>query len=196
MVNLFSTHFDCGHTGRQKELDYCLKVNQKNPLIDRVYKFANRPTFHQFFEQTRKLPVEDINILANADIYFDDSLRYVVNIGPRDCYALTRWEIDEEYNVVSFKDMHAYNKEAKPQHSQDVWIFRGPVMKNVMGHFHIGQPGCDNRIAYEIFRGGYRITNPSLTIKAIHKHKEKERNYTIPNRVSGPYKWVHQTTIL
>ena len=192
MINLFVSHYQCGNRQRQRELNFCLKENEKNPIIDHIYTFSERPTYTNFFEQTEKFP-DDINILANADIYFNETLEHIKGIGQRDCYALTRWELDGN-TPVPFEEKHVYNKHAKAKHSQDVWIFKGAVT-TVYGSFFIGQPGCDNRIAYEILRGRYKLMNPSLTIQAIHKHKIEAREYTMNTQVQKPWKWVEQTAL-
>lgn len=189
MINLFTGYFKTTNKDRQKELDYCLSLNQYNPLIDNIFTFKDRFTYQDFFLNTLDYP-DDINILANGDIYFEN-LELALNIDYRECYALTRWEISNG-QIVPFEVCHQYNREAKAKHSQDVWIFKGSV-KDVRGDFYLGQPGCDNKIAYELLKVGYRVTNPSLDIKCIHVHKETSRNYTLPDRVPPPYKWIEQT---
>jgi len=196
MINLFVSHYQCGNRQRQRELNFCLRENEKNPIIDAIKLFAERPTYTNFFEQTELFP-NDINILANADIYFNETLEHIKEIGIRDCYALTRWELDGKTPVL-FEEKHVRNKQAKAKHSQDVWIFKGAIT-SIYGRFPLGIPGCDNRIAYEIIRRGYRLTNPSLTVQAIHLHKIETREYNIPEgwpkQVQTPWKWVEQTVL-
>lgn len=189
-INLFINHFQCGDLERQKELDYCLNYNRDSGFFASIINFSERPMYSDFFNKTSEYP-NDINVFANSDIYFNDTIKNVQGISQNECYALTRWELDGE-EVVKFEEKHVYNKEAKARHSQDVWIFNGAV-SGVYGDFHIGIAGCDNRIAHEISRR-YQISNPSNSIQCIHKHKEESRNYNIPQgyngRVSPPYKWV------
>ena len=189
-INLFVNRYQCGNKERQKELDFCFNTNIKSGLFSNIIPFSGRPTYNDFFEKTKEYP-NDINVIANSDIYFNETLNLVQGMQTNESYALTRWEI-EEGEIVSFSDKHFYNKEAKPKHSQDVWVFNGAV-ENVQGPFNLGIPGCDNRIAYEISLR-YKLTNPSNRIQCIHNHKESERNYNIPEgykqRVSPPYKWV------
>ena len=195
-INLFTSYFQCGNQQRQRELDFCLEKNKANHLIHKIYLFSERPTYKIFFEQTRKYP-DYINILTNADIYFNETLDYVRFIKPNQCFALTRWE-DYEKKIVSFETRHIENKEAKAKHSQDVWIFRGAVKAEVYGNFYLGIPGCDNRIAFEIGRM-YSVINPSKTIQSIHKHRNPVRKYNIPegspDRIMGRYKWVDPCAI-
>ena len=185
-VNLFTNYYQCGDKNRQKELDFCRDKN-KEGLFDRVINFENRPTYHHFFEATQQYP-DDINIFSNSDIYFNETIKLVHEIQPRQAYALTRWELEGD-EIVKFEEKHQYNAEAKSKHSQDVWVFSGAV-SGIYGNFHIGTPGCDNRIAYEISRK-YSLLNPSNKIQCIHKHKEQARNYTISKAVPPPYMWVN-----
>ena len=131
---------------------------KKSLLFSVIRNFDNRPTYDRFFEVTKEYP-NDINILANADIYFNDTIKLIQGIGKKECYALTRWE-EEGEKIVPFETKHSYNKQAHAKHSQDVWVFNGSV--NIKGgNFHLGRPGCDNRIACIIHENGYSVTNPS-----------------------------------
>jgi len=136
-INLFISHYECGDEERQKELDFCLDHNKKSLLFSIIRNFDNRPTYDKFFELTKEYP-NDINILANADIYFNDTINLTQGIGKKECYALTRWE-EEGDQIVPFETKHSYNKQAHAKHSQDVWVFNGYV--NIKGgNFHLGRP--------------------------------------------------------
>ena len=187
-INLFISYYQCGDPERQEELDFCYNTNKMSGLFNEIINFTDRPKYNDFFEATKSYP-NDINILANADIYFNESIERVKTMLSMEAFALTRWEINEDGNIVSFDDMHQYNRGAQARHSQDVWVFNG-VVNGIYGDFHIGRPGCDNRIAFEIMRAGYILSNPSHDIKCIHKHKNTERNYTMGELVPKPYKWV------
>ena len=193
-INLFISYFQCGDDDRQKELDFCLEHNKKSGLFHSIINFDKRPMYSDFFQRTKEHN-ECINVFANADIYFNDTINLVRLMSKNEAYALTRWEESDD-GIISFEEKHTYNKEAKARHSQDVWVFNGSVDKYIYGDFHIGVAGCDNRIAYEIERAGYKLSNPSDVIQCIHKHKEESRNYNVPagyknGKVSPPYKWVN-----
>ena len=185
-INLFVNHYQCGDIERQKELDYCFNINKESGLFSEIINFSDRPKYSDFFKATESYP-DDINIFANSDIYFNETIKMVQSMDKNQAFALTRWELDGD-KIVPFEEKHSYNKEAKSKHSQDVWVFNGAV-KNVLGHFYIGQRGCDNRIAYEISRR-YKLSNPSDKIQCIHKHAEEKRNYSMPHAVPPPYLWV------
>ena len=186
-MNLFINYFQCGDKERQKELDFCFNTNIESGLFKKIINFDDRPTYNDFFNATKVYP-NDINIFANSDIYFNETINLVRDMGVKDAYALTRWEIDNG-EIVPFEEKHHYNAEAKAKHSQDVWVFNG-VAKNIRGNFQIGVPGCDNRIAWEINNAGYRLSNPSDKIQCIHKHAEQARNYNIKKPIPPPYLWV------
>lgn len=189
-INLFSSYYTVENKKRQAEIDFCYQHNLRNPIIDGCYYFdKGRPTYQDFFQWMAEFP-NDINILANSDIYFDETLALVAKIDSRACYALTRWE-ERFGTIVEFDNKHI--GKAKAMHSQDVWVFKGvPRIKNA--DFSLGQPGCDNRIAHIISRQGYKVLNPSLSIHAIHRHRNELREYNLP-KVPGPYQWVPKTTI-
>ena len=186
-LNLFTNHFQCGNAARQKELDQCLKINTESGLFSEIINFDGRITYDDFFGQTAFYP-DDINILANADIYFNETIKLALRMKDNECYCITRWEEDGK-KIVRFRDKHDYNKEAKEDWSQDVWIIRGQARK-MYGEFELGRRGCDNRIAHEFMMANYVVTNPCAEIQCIHKHKDHTRNYTITKPVPKPYKFI------
>lgn len=181
-LNLFINYFKCNKPERQKEYNFCLKHNKNSGYFNEIITFDGRMTYSDFFEHTAKYP-DDINVLSNLDIYFNETILLVKEIGADDAYALTRWEI-EGRSIVPFEMKHSG---VKAMHSQDVWIIKGKA-RPVNGNFHLGQRGCDNRIAYELSRH-YKVYNYSNKIQCIHKHKNEERNYTIKEPVPPPYYW-------
>jgi hypothetical protein len=183
-VNLFVNYFEHPDPERQQEIDYCLQQNKANEYIDTVTLLDGRPSFNDFFDCMEE---NAINIIANSDIYFDETIKLVENIRKDQAYCLTRWELVEG-KLKSFKTR---NRGMKPMHSQDVWIFRGKP-KKIPENIHLGIPGCDNKIAWHLQRQ-YRLKNPSSQIRAIHVHAERRRNYNPHNgveRYHPPYKFV------
>ena len=125
-INLFVNYYNCGDKERQKELDFCKKNHKECGFFNEIINFSERPTYNDFFNATKEYP-NDINILTNSDIYFNETILEVRKIKQNECYALTRWEIDTDEEgkekIVSFESKHSYNKEAKARHSQDVWDY-------------------------------------------------------------------------
>lgn len=167
---------------RQAELFHALYMNLLSPHIEKIItlgqlpiehkkilsKESDRPTFEHLFAEGR----EGINIIANSDIIFDDSILHAETLKSDECYALSRYEEDGTLN-----DFNGY--------SQDAWIFNGQP-KGIEANFTTAIKGCDNRLAYEIQKAGYKITNPCKTIKIHHCHESGVRNYG-KEKIPRPY---------
>lgn len=210
MFELITTYYKASEPEREAENMQCLVNNLNHPLIDRVHLFlqsstqphipksdklkfvqhGKRPTFSELFSYGNTLRFNINKIVANSDIYFDDSLKLANKALQKfDVLALTRWDLKEN-GVLDF-----YNNFK----SQDVWIFKSIIEENI-GNYHIGRHGCDNRLVYEFKKNKYKIANPSFDIRAIHVHESDLRsyfkdpnyefvlppyNYLLPSSVSG-----------
>lgn len=223
MTCLFISYYKATTPERQAEIDHCLKANCENPLIDRVYvihdnslsvsnsltdlhhtkiyhlPFHGKPTYEDFISFCNENPPKlndrpnDINIISNADIIFDESLSHLNKLGANDCWALSRWEMKADYTKHP-QQIQVYGD------SQDVWIFRGKIKKLDKADFPLGMMGCDNRIAYEIHKAGYNITNPSRSVFTWHLHNSGVRGYNPSVRnehtvVSQPYHYIKPTSL-
>ena len=199
-VNLLTSWYK---SYRDEENEACLMANIENPMITNItllcekgkkhpvhgipeyekikcIKIDHRPTYHDFFLAANS-GTHKINIIANADIYFDSSLGCLKYLKENECYALTRWD-------DTLKGCFFYNR----WDSQDVWIFKG-MINGIKGDFEVGRLGCDNRIAYELKQSGYDVKNPSLTIKAHHLHLEERienGNHDKKKTIPPPYEYV------
>lgn len=212
MIRLFTSYFDEEDKQRRYEFDLCLQRNIENPLIDFIHLFCEtdqlpdfadvdkiiiheaqkRPTYGDFFEVMREY-IGQITILANSDIYFDETIDKVNDMRLSQCYAITRRELGNNEQILPFSGSHV-------EWSQDAWIFRKApenvgrkyfevLAENVAGTrelipFNLGVAGCDNHIAY-LLKHAYDIVNPYHDIRAIHVHKEEKRNYKIKHRITG-----------
>jgi SAM-dependent methyltransferase len=184
-IRLFYNYYVDENPQRRKEIDFCLKQNINNPLIDIIVLESEiNPTFDFFIEKINLLSGEnDINIICNSDIFLDNTIQLVKNINKKEFYALSRY--DWNNNSSSFFDM---------ANSQDTWIFRGKV-DNVNANFQLGKLGCDNRIAHEFKMAGYTVTNPSKSIKTYHVHNSNIRRYTENERINGTYLFIKPTSL-
>jgi hypothetical protein len=181
MIRLFQNFYFDSNQERQKEIEQCFIRNTNLTEINSFLPIHSswRLTFQDFFERINLISSEeDINVIANSDIYFDSSIQLAEKIKSNECYALSRWNVQEDGTSQHFVRSD----------SQDVWIFRGPI-KNISANFFLGYRGCDNRLAFEIVKAGYSILNPSLSIKTHHLHLTGIRNYDMTNNflVPGPY---------
>lgn len=189
---------------REHELLFALKQNINNPLIEKIkiigeeepsLKSAKieiagdfRPTFADCFAEVKE---GQINIIANSDIFFNNTIAHAGKLAYNQCYAITRHEYNEG-NMRLF--------DANPAWSQDVWIVRRKpknlaiyedvIAENLTTHnrevikFYMGVPGCDNHLAY-LLSSDYHVINPYYDIQAIHVHKETQRNYKLKYRITG-----------
>lgn len=209
MINLFINYFDHSNSARKKEIEFCLEKNQENEYLHKIIivNRNERATYGDFFRAMKAYP-KDINIIANADIYFDKTIQKADNIKQFQCYALTRWE-DVNGTIMDFNQRHG--RPSPPQWSQDTWIFRGSTTPEFYDNvkairskkhremipFSLGIPGCDNKIAALLKEKGFIVTNPSLSIKAIHKHLNPSRDYPDYQILEGikPAGMVNQTAL-
>lgn len=180
-IRLFVSWYKDNNEVRNTDFLTCLYKNLENPLIDFVHlvidspnvkvpsshpklimeSCKNRPQYDDFF-LLMKPYLEGVKIIANSDIYFDDSLSYLKYLKKDVCYILTRWDVRNEKPVFLNRSW-----------SQDAWIFRSHL-KKILGNFELGRLGCDGRIAYELTQAGYKVLNPSKTIKAFHLHSDRK----------------------
>lgn len=193
MTTLYTSYYKDKSAVRQAEIEHCLEMNLNNPSIDKIVLICEdeprnhpkihplfegaRPTYKRFFDLIRVYasPV-DISIVANSDIYFDESLRDI-RINGKTCIALSR------YDMPSGK-LHNCSG------SQDTWIFQGKVMPIKYSDFHLGIPGCDNRIAWELHRAGYKLINPASWLKSYHYHPSDLHNYHDDLGVNKPHLYI------
>ena len=201
MINLFINYFEHPDRARKQEIDFCLKANINNKHISNIIVLnegtlpynhkkitelpvKSRPTFQHFFDLTHDYSENDFNIIANSDIFFDDTVVGVKNLNDSKAYAITRCE----YNGGDLNEFTAHNR-CPPHYSQDVWAFKGHVkinncrevmaqnlLNNQYNHipFTMGVPGCDNVIAYYISMK-YVVKNPHNIINCIHVHTNRSR---------------------
>ncbi len=208
ILYLLTPHYTSTEPARNREIGFCLEKNILNPYIQRVYLFleqdegpdltnfpaalrekvipvplGRRPFFSDFFGFANTLDGAALKIVANSDVYFDDTLELAEGcLSKYDVLALTRWDLKGEGSLTFY---NSYK-------SQDCWIFRKQIPP-VTGQFYIGYPGCDNRLLYEFRQQGLTYYNPSFSIKAIHVHESQFRGYqkrTGDKRVPPPYAYA------
>jgi hypothetical protein len=200
-VILLTSYYQDGNIRRQTEIDACLRRNLENTYFHKIVvvvegKFPDetllinakvplefiqvegRLTYQDFFTIAASFPSPSSVILANSDIFFDESLALLAHYPLEGRFlALSRWDVHENQKSSSCF--------LRPD-SQDAWIFQSPLPP-MAADFMLGQAGCDNRIAWEAGKAGLEVLNPSLSIRAHHLHTSGVRNYDSNRKVSGPY---------
>jgi glycosyltransferase involved in cell wall biosynthesis len=205
---LYTPYYRAASERRQAELDRCLRENVACREIDRIVlliddgstppvddpkielvSIRRRPSYGDWLELAARRP-EHYAILANTDIYFDETLAGIGAIldRPNAFIALSRWE-EVAGQLIPHRN---------PHWSQDVWAIRstGLVHRGLLqkaGMIRMGIPRCDNKIAYLFAIHGYEIHNPMNALRSVHVHESEERGYDKKRDVGilGGVAYVH-----
>lgn len=197
---------------RASEIKECLRRNCACPHIDKIVLLnerdysgvwmngsvkgsekikqvviGDRLMYADFLRYVNKHVPEGVYaILANADIYFGDSLLELWKINMADkMFALLRWDqgTDEEpENAIIF---------GPRADSQDAWIVLSDSVKERKWdykpfQFQLGQAGCDNAFAGHMLQQRFCLSNPALTFKTFHLHNSNIRTYDKKDYIRAP----------
>ena len=131
---LYTTYYKEDNNYRKNEFLTCLKINISNTAISKIIVFNEgesiaylgpyrieeifidkRPTYQDFINYINaNSNQEDVQIIANTDIYFDKNIEVLKHINLKDtCLALSRWDTTDTIRPK------LYNR----NDSQDVWVF-------------------------------------------------------------------------
>jgi hypothetical protein len=194
MYRLVTTYYRDRNPRRRDELDMCLSINcstfdsvsviaeevldAPTPRIRYWQSISWRPLYRDAIALAGRAEREEVVVIANCDIILPrESLELIDGaVASGEAYCLTRWE--PGYGLWNV------------DYSQDVWAFRGPPrLPATAGDFRFGVPGCDNRFAAELELAGFRVRNPSQSIRSYHCHATGRRTPTnaAEHRVGLPY---------
>ena len=185
MIRLFTTWYQSSHSARQAELDECLQHNLANPHLGQIclWQDSGAPLtphpkilvrreplpadFDDYFAWANAIsPPGDIAIIANTDIWYDDTIRLAETITSGQAFALLRLESDGQ---------PVLNHAGQPRwDSQDAWIFRTPI-RPVGADYGFGTVHTDNALAYRLWKVGYDLRNPATDIHIHHLHASQVR---------------------
>ncbi len=161
-----------------------------------IIKLKERPTFKFLFEWANQNYLNQICIIGNTDIIFDNSLEILNETDLENQFlALTRWDLFTENNqwYVRFFNHPWKGEITMGMLSQDSWIFKTPIQVDDRSNFLMGKPGCDNRVVAIYHELGYNVKNPSRKIITKHLHTTNYRTYNHTDMVFGPYLLVEPT---
>jgi FkbM family methyltransferase len=204
---LLSGFYEDADASRRSDLLECLRRNIENTRIDEIRVFVEEPgeadklvvaypllagdkvrlvahgrrvTYRDLFMHANaRLPDRRV-VVANADIYFDNTLALLDGYDLADrLLCLSRWDVQPDGSARFFEHPA----------SQDAWIFQAPI-REFSCDFHLGVLGCDNRLAWEADRAGLVLSNPSRSLQAFHLHLSQVRRYSERQRQAGPTKGV------
>ena len=185
MIRLFTTWYQSSAPARQAELEECLQRNLANPHLGQIclWQYADAPLtphpkilvrretlqadFDDYFAWANAVSQPgDIAIIANTDIWYDDTIRLAETITNAQAFALLRLESDGQ---------PVLNHAGQPRcDSQDAWIFRTPI-RHVGADYGLGTVHTDNALAYRLWKVGYDLRNPATDIHIHHLHASQVR---------------------
>jgi hypothetical protein len=183
---------------RQLEIDNCLLINCKNPLLDEIHLLTEELFELDFLPENLQSKIvqvvigerlkykiafdyynnnipNTICILANSDIFTDTSLEILDHINfDNSVLAINRYEYDSDTKApLLYGSEIAHNNPKFPNYSpviwsQDAWIWKTKYMNFDGGDFHLGVCGCDNHITFLFKKAGFLVYNPSRLIFVNH----------------------------
>ncbi len=174
-------------------------------LMDKIVHvpISGRINYKVSMEYLSQLPETDFGALINTDIYFDHTIRWLWNISMKNtCMSLLRHETTLDFALNGVGNTPVLF--GPRSDSQDTWIFAVKDLKDHLAageswnelDFNLGVPGCDNAIAGELLRRRWVVINPSLTVRALHLHKQGGRTYNVHNLVTlGLYLLIDPSVI-
>ena len=205
-MNLLISYYTSEDESRNQEYLGCLGHNLDNELIEKITVFIQpdcehplesdkieyvisheEVTYKTFLDYCKNNLKGETCIVANSDILFDDTLSELeqANLDGK-ILCLTRWNLNKDGTLEFYSPTYGSDT------SQDVWIFKGGLDISE-SDIPLGYMGCDNRIAYEAYKSGIRVCNPSHLIICKHIHNSGHRT-TATERVYGEYLFVEPSS--
>ena len=182
---------------RTHEYLYCLDRNLNLPEIHKVHLVTanlslpnhSKLVFHKgiadmtitsalrlAFNHTQE---NDIIIIVNADIYFDQTVRYLryMRSSP---WFLSRYE---HYPLKGPLYIGTQCDSSRYIGSHDAFIFRRPmptIWLSVLD-WALGTPGMEARMIWELAQFGVKVENPCTLVRTWHVHYSKRNHrYRFP----------------
>lgn len=210
--NLFLELFKSKNEERQKEYYKVLEKNLENNQFSKIHVFLEekdlkqellrkydkygdklvfidmevRLTFKKCLEFIRdNIKNNVVCVIANADIYFDESLSKTDEINMNNLViSLLRFDVTEK----GYAELHNNNDgRSLTNDAQDCWILKTPIRVPEKSEFYFGVNGCDNKILYEFYQTGYNLVNCPYDIKSYHQHLINYRSYNEEEAMGGGF---------
>lgn len=205
-VHLITQFFIHTDERRMKELLTCLKVNLRNPYINKIHllnereytdedlditelqpefkqkicqnTIEHRITFKDAFDYVEQTKLNGYIVLANLDIFLDDSAKNIRRIGlatHKKIECLSKFDVKPNLPIKT----GAYLDPQRKHDSQDAWVWHTNYNlekdKRNAFDFELGTLGCDNVFIYLMSVFGYAVYNEPLHIKTYHLHNSNVR---------------------
>jgi hypothetical protein len=212
-INIFCQYYIDSNRDRAKEINQCLRLNNENPYISKIYLLNERiytseelniaePNKIIQVNMTKRISYQDVfkyitdnniigyHVIINSDIFLDgtiNKIRYSDMHLHKKMHAILRYELD----TTNIKNSKIFGPRFD---SQDTWILHSnfnvlPNQQKIF-NFQFGKPGCDNKLVYLMNILGYEIINDPLLIKTYHYHTSQVRSYTRKDSIKNPWGFV------
>ncbi len=155
-----------------------------------VFFFFSSPSFYLFKSHCSFRFLFVLLSVANADIFFDNSLVRLCKSPPalvnltNKVFALGTWA------EKTFPDDKIGLSLTLRTDSQDAWIFRPPLSPLVSSYsdFNLGAVRADNVLAAILAASGYEVSNPMFGIHAIESDRRHRQGnlYDVGGAAFGP----------
>jgi hypothetical protein len=168
---------------RKEEIYECLLNNAKNRYINKIYVFSennsymkfhhnkivplkadHRLTYFEMFKTVNQSFRNQICIVANADVYFDESI-------------VKANHIDYKNKIVALSSYDSVTKQLE-DFSIDSWILKSTTIP--YSEYRIGESHDDLRLISTLSENDIEIINPCKEIFSYHVDSNKKLKY-IPN---------------
>jgi hypothetical protein len=179
---------------------YCLYQNLSNERIDKLVLFVDNCEFNNIFNeklivvpiQTRlsykmwmdyadKEYPEDIKILSNSDVYFDESLSFLdqINEWENRLYVLTRKDLTKDGNIIPSGGTYNPNntRQINPEICQDAWIYKHTNIE-FNKDWNLGVMNCENHFRELAKQSGIMAINLFEKIRLVHVDWRTDKTYS------------------
>ena len=212
-IILITQYYKTNNEKRSKENNICLLNNILNDNIDKIIllneeeydldflfnkidnkyrsklkqiNIESRLRFYDAFNYVNTYYKNNIIIVANLDIFFDNNLNKLKEYDlTNKFFSISRYDLKEDYNFNGNNEIEKFTHEGPLGvpciDSADTWIFESPINHGKKTKIMLGANGCDTAINYIMkYDYKYDVYNPINSIITIHYHlmtiKERE-NY-------------------
>jgi len=192
----------------KRELSMCLKNNFLNKFIKKIVVFCEkectadlvdyldcsgkiaivpmneRLNFEQWIQYSTSNYPECIKLLANSDIYFDETIQFLYDIEYRSnlLYSCSRVDLDPQGKLVKSKvDKGSNSLYINNTTSQDCWIFKKELNK-FRSDFVLGYENCDVLLKHNCMKAGCDFVNLYEKMNCIHvdsRTKKMRKRYNL-----------------
>lgn len=212
-VHVFTQFFIHKQTSRNEELRHCLMTNFMNPHItkihllnERIYSTAEmglekidsasiasrlvqhdtggkRWTPQMAFQYIRERGLRGYFIFTNADIFFDNTIRFLSASRlheVKQVLALLRYEYKGKRVTEDLAKCPLFGPRFD---SQDTWIIHSnwtpKEHQERIFQYEFGKQGIDNKLIYLMRILGFDVVNDPVNIRTYHYHRSLSRDYVL-----------------